>query len=73
MGLDLKILNQFKNKYNHTWVVLVIMNICSRLLKNCDAVSTANLFNFMGNSSIFKEKLKKINKIPIRINNKFNN
>lgn len=71
MGLDLKILNQFKKKQ----IPIILMGGVGNYehifkaikKKNCDAVSTANLFNFMGNEFYFsRKKIEKTNKIPIK-------
>ncbi len=71
MGLDLKILNQFKKKQvpiilmggvgNYEHILKAVKN------KRCDAVSTANLFNFIGNEFYFsRKKIEKTNKLPIK-------
>ena len=43
--------------------------------KNCDAISTANLFNFIGNEFYFvRKQLVKINKLPFKKSKKkYNN
>lgn len=71
MGLDKKILKKFKKKQvpiilmggvgNYEHILSAIKN------KYCDAVSTANLFNFIGNEFYnSRKKLEKSNKIPIK-------
>ena len=71
MGLDLKILNRFKKKQ----VPIIIMGGVGnyehilKAIKNekCDAISTANLFNFIGNEFYYsRKKIEKTNKLPIK-------
>lgn len=71
MGLDIKILKKFKKKQIPIILMGGIGNYehISKALKNlrCDAVSTANLFNFIGNEFYnSRKKLEKSNKLPIK-------